>query len=369
MRWIHPDLETSMIFEGNDRYPFSLEGIVIPLDNGELFATFTTGGESEPVEENVTCMTRSADGGKTWAAPEILFAHSSLGVFTPTIGYRKGVIYAYPNTYTDETNFAENMQSYFSISRDGGHSFTPPRSLPGCINNVHIKQFVLDGERMLLPFSWRETEGEAWCYPASGAGSKPAMLAGRLSDCRYMKAHATGEEIRRAGHEWGREHTNEYVGVLISDDGGKTYRIRGRLGGEVRHLCEPTLARLPDGTLLMYIRSNTEKALFESRSSDGGETWSPLKRLDLPTPITKVRLYTRSNGDLLLLHNPSNECRSPLSLWISRDMGESWCEKIDLIRDDERPLAYPDGFIDEESGCLMFAWEDRRNIYFSKWRL
>ena len=120
---------------------------------------------------------------------------------------------------------------------------------------------------------------------------------------------------------------------------------------------------------MMYIRCNTLKTLFESRSTDGGETWSPIKPLDLPTPITKVRLYTRKNGDLLLLHNPSYERRSPLSLWISHDDGQTWSEKVDLITDDERPLAYPDGYVDEENNCLCFAWEDRRNVYFSRWPL
>lgn len=369
MRRYHENLETYPIFERSEQYPFSLEGLVIPLQCGDLFATFTTGGTAEPRIENVTVMARSSDGGHTWSKPTILFAHSSKGVFSTALYEHEGIIRIYLNTYRNDTNFAEDMQSYYSESYDGGMTFTTPRSLPNCINNVHIKQAVWNGNRLLLPFSWREVEGEEWCVPTKQLGSKAAIVAGKESKQTILRDNIPLQDCFSIWHRWGFENTNEYVGVMISDDGGKTYRIRGRLGGAVRHLCEPTLAVLQDGTLLMYIRSNVEKAIFASRSMDSGETWLNLEKLDIPTPITKVRLYTRKNGDLLLLHNPSMISRSPLSLWISHDQGNTWAEKYDLVSDTEHPLAYPDGYIDEENDCLCFAWEDRQNVYFSKWHL
>lgn len=369
MRYFHQALETYTVFKGSEKLPFCLEGLVIPLEGSKLLATFTTGGTGEPRTENFTAITRSSDGGKTWSEPIPLFQHSTKGVFSTALYKQNGLIRIYLNTYRDDTNFAEDMQSYFSDSYDNGLTFTIPRSIPGCINNVHIKQAVWHNERLLLPFSWREIEGKEWIFPAKESKSKPAYVLGNHVPQKNLPDDSTREECLKEWHRWARENTNEYVGVLISDDQGKHYRICGQLGGKVKHLCEPTLAVLSDGSMLMYIRSNVEKSIFASHSYDNGESWSELERLDIPTPITKVRLYTRKNGDLLLLHNPSYTERSPLSLWISYDQGKTWPDKTDLITDSEHPLAYPDGFIDEDNQCLCFTWEDRHNIYFSKWYL
>lgn len=372
MRKIHPSLETYPIFEGNDQFPHCLEGLIVPVGGDKLIATFTMGGTFEPSEENFTAIARSDDGGCTWSKAVPLFAHSSKGLFTSTIYKQGDVIRAHLNTYRTDTNWAEDVQSYYSESYDDGRTFTTPRSLPGCINNVHIKQAVKIGDKLLLPFSWREIDGEAWCHPVLEKGNKVAMVNGIPSPQMTIASDALPAQRYKEGYfRWALENTSEYIGVLISEDGGKTYRVCGRISGEGygKVLCEPTLAVLRDGTLMMYIRCNSLKTLFETRSTDGGESWTPIKPLDLPTPITKVRLYTRKNGDLLLLHNPNNERRSPLSLWISHDDGKTWSEKVDLVTDDERPLAYPDGYVDEENNCLCFAWEDRHNVYFSRWPL
>lgn len=371
MRIINPLLETHVAFAASEEYPYSLEGLVLPVNDQELIMTFTTGGTFEPSPDNFTGITRSHDGGITWDKMQPLFRHSTKGLFTSTVCQNNGVIRAYLNTYRTETNWAEDVQSYFSESYDGGKTFSVPRSLPGCINNVHIKQAVTIGNKLLLPFSWREIDGAQWCHPLPVNTGKIPMVNGHVSEQRYISTEGEARLLYREGYfKWALENTHEYIGVLITEDNGKTYRIAGKLFDDRygRVFCEPTLTALRDGTLLMYIRCNDNKILLESRSYDNGETWSEMKPLDLPTPITKVRLYTRSNGDVLLLHNPSTERRSPLSLWISHDNTETWSEKYDLIIDDELPLAYPDGYIDEKNNCLCFAWEDRHNIYFSKWR-
>lgn len=372
MRKVHPLLETYVAFRGNEQYPHCLEGLPIHVGENELIMTFTVGGTFEPSVENFTAIIRSHDGGVTWDKMKPLFRHSSKGVFTSTLSCQDGVIRAYLNTYRTETNWAEDVQSYFSESCDGGKTFSTPRSLPGCINNVHVKQAVIFDGKLLLPFSWREIDGDEWCHPLLESTGRMPMVNGIYSPQRYAAPDTPlGQNYRDCYSKWALENTHEYVGVMITDDGGKKYIPKGRLCNDNygRVFCEPTLTALQDGTLLMYVRCNDNKHLFSSRSFDGGKTWTLLQPLDLPTPITKVRLYTRSNGDVLLLHNPSTERRSPLSLWISHDNANTWEEKIDLVSDDELPLAYPDGYLDEENGYLCFSWDDRHNIYFSKWPL
>ena len=40
-----------------------------------------------------------------------------------------------------------------------------------------------------------------------------------------------------------------------------------------------------------------------------------------------------------------------------------------MVSDDDMPLCYPDGFIDEEKGALCFSWDDRKSVYYSEYPL
>ena len=367
MREYHPNLKTSMIARATPELPFRLEGLVTPLPDGKLFACWTEGGIAEPRRGNYTCASISEDKGASWKEPFVLFRHPQKGLFTTVVYCFGGVIRAYLNTYQDNTGFAEDMQSYYSESYDGGRTFTPPRSIPGCINNVHIKQSVKVGEDWILPFSWREITGNQWAFPTVGAPEKSCMVGGKESEHTALGVSMGEAAEIEAYYQWASQNTEEYVGVLITNPSGNRYRLRGRIQDPSISLCEPSLVELSDGTLVMYIRSNKERRLYESRSYNHGETWTPAVPLEIPTPITKVRLYRDHAGTIYFLHNPSYERRSPLSLWISRDDLRTWSEKYDLVTDTDLPLAYPDGYIDEENGLLCFAWDDRRNIYFSQW--
>lgn len=374
MRVTHTNLKTYVVSPKSPEYPFSLEGLVAPMADGRLAATWTTGGTAEPLNENITRMAFSGDGGKSWTKAVDLFSHPYLGLFTTVLDSHAGKLSAYFATYSAETNFAMNMQSYISESADCGVSFSTPKSLPGALCAVHPKQALRIGGKLMLPCSWREIDGVSWTFPNTGTPPRAARVAGRETPHMAIDPASDGETRIGECYNWINQNTREYAGLMIYDESAGAYRIYGRIGGNDEHgrplnLCEPTMTPLADGTLLMYIRANhPARKLYESRSRDGGRSWSAPKALDIPTPVTKVRLYRDAEGAIYLLHNPSAEARNPLSLWISRDDAATWREKYDLIWDDERPVAYPDGYIDEATGDLCFVWDDREAIYFSRWQ-
>lgn len=363
-RIYHPNLINQIVASGTEKDPLVLEGIVRKQGDGSLFLSWTGGGNGEPTLENVVKYRRSFDEGKSWTEESILFAHPRKGMFNPALFVDGNSLYAFPGSYYSyyETGFSQDMQTYISVSHDCGETFSIPHSIPGCINNIHIKCTRKVGNRWIFPCSWVEITDKYWA--SASYANKPCVVAGKEMVQPAPTQYKNGIEYYL---DWHWNHT-EFCGVLISDDEGSTFRICGRIGHEGTYFVEPMMAVLSDGTLVMLLRTK-EHRLYESRSYDNGETWSDPVPTDIPSPITKVCLLQDSVGRIYLLHNPNPGGRNPLSLWISKDDMHTWGTKIDLVQDLESPLCYPDGFIDEERGKLCFAWDDRKHIYYSEYPL
>lgn len=346
-------MTTVQVATGHGEDTIILEGIVRKLGDGSLFLSWTGGGRMEPCQKNRTMCSRSYDGGKTWEEERILFQHPVKGVFTPALFVDGNRLFAYPGSYYDDTNFAQDMQSYWSVSEDGGKTFSSPASFPGCINNVHIKCTKKIGNRWIFACSWIELDGDCWAPPG---GEKACIVAGK--EIPEWPNHVW---------DWNWHNHTEYCGALISEDEGKSWKICGRIGRKGRRFVEPMLVELSDGTLVMYLRTN-EPWLYESRSTDGGEHWSEGVRTEIPSAVTKVCLLRDQAGTIYLLHNPNPAGRNPLELWISRDDLKTWEEKHILVSGDGEKdwICYPDGFLDEERKMLCFAWENRKAVFYSE---
>jgi hypothetical protein len=134
---------------------------------------------------------------------------------------------------------------------------------------------------------------------------------------------------------------------FLSDDGGKTWRrgkgeIEGPTGS-VSGLQEPLVVELKDGRLMMLCRTDLG-CQYRSTSTDGGETWSKAEPTKILSPLSPASVgRIPRTGDLLLVWNNHADVdeqhkgkRTPFSVAISRDEGETW-EKVKTLDDD------PDG--------------------------
>jgi len=181
-------------------------------------------------------------------------------------------------------------------------------------------------------------------------------------------------QLYQAGNAWADRNHRYAAGVMISDDAGQTFQLRGYLRHpEARHFIEPKVVELSDGRVVLLSREKWKGGIWRSESTDGGETWSPIELTDIPNPSSKFRVLRARDGRIFLLHNPvgiqSSEKwgrRSPLSLWVSDDDMKTWRVKVDLVTDPDHNLNYPDGFIDEERQELHFAWEDAFSVYIAR---
>ncbi len=151
-----------------------------------------------------------------------------------------------------------------------------------------------------------------------------------------------------------------------SDDDGKTWQRSNiiDLGGAGNHggVCEPTIAELADGKLLMLIRTNWMQQ-WRAESTDAGLHWHPYGPAGIASSCAPAQLHRLADGRLLMLWNrpypegensfplqggdriwsatPVSNHRAELSLAVSSDDGDTWSTPIVIARKPGAWLAYP----------------------------
>lgn len=387
-RVVHPAVEMHEVWPGPEGYPWAgtgvklwtREGILRRVGPQRLLCTWTTGGFSEPTDGNFTMGIASDDLGRTWSKPSVLFRHARRGLFTTELFVPEpGVVHAFLQTYALGT-WITQIHSYRATSRDGGQTWSGPHSIPGGIHNVWVNQgLVHSSGRWVIPVSWAEHVGDEWCEPSVGRPPVQPVAGARPIDPVELPWGSDDPLVYRAGNDWAHRNHRYAVGAILSDDRGESFRLRGYLKREEpRHFFEPKVVERSDGSIALLTRELNDGWLWQSHSTDRGETWGDLERTEIPNPSSKVKLLRARDGRIVLIHNPSPPVpsapgepfrmgrRSPLSIWISRDDMRTWAVKVDLVTDPAGSLNYPDGYIDDEAGVVHFAWEDGQRVYVAK---
>ena len=379
-RWTHPATTITELWPGPAGYPeqastqrlWLREALLRAVAPGELLAAWTTGGFCEPWAGNHTVLTRSTDDGRTWH-PAGAFAHPTRGLFTTELFCpAPGEVHAFLQTY-DNGVWMTQLHSYRAVSRDGGRTWDGPHSIPGGVANVWVNRgLVHAGGRWVIPVSWAELHGAEWAPPSVGRAPAPLRVGARETEPPAVPYGADTALHYRLGNAWADRNHRYCCGVLLSDDGGATFRLRGYLrGGKHGHLIEPRVVELSNGDLAMLIRSQRDGCLWRADSRDGGETWHEPQPTAIPNPAAKVNVLRATDGRVFLLHNPVGHDgaimggRNPLSLWVSEDDLASWSVQVDLVRDANPSVSlnYPDGYLDEAAGVLRFVWEDTQRVW------
>ncbi len=131
---------------------------------------------------------------------------------------------------------------------------------------------------------------------------------------------------------------------------------------------QPTLFHCKDGRLLALNRTKKGSKIAQTFSTDGGQTWSPLKQIPLPNNWSGIDGVTLSDGRHLLVYNHAtlrpdgrNGPRSPLNVVVSEDDGKSW--KAALVLENQKgEFSYP-AVIKTQDGLvhISYTW-NRRTI-------
>jgi len=228
---------------------------------------------------------------------------------------------------------------------------------------------VADGNSVL----WTDDAGQLriWYVTMEGRGWATCPVRERRSADEGL----TWSEPRFVHEDWGWMVRNEPIRhagrllmpmyderdwsafVLASDDGGDTWSECQRLSASVG-IIQPALAPMPDGRLLMLLRSRGG-AIYAARSLDvSGDRWTPPEPTTLPNPNSAVELIALSSGALLSVYNPSARRRAPLRVALSED-GVAWTPWRDLeVADGE--FSYPTA-IQRADGLIHVLYTHQRN--------
>jgi len=142
----------------------------------------------------------------------------------------------------------------------------------------------------------------------------------------------------------------------LSDDEGRSWRpnktrLDASVNGQAVDLMEPGVVETGPNELFMLIRTKLG-CQYESRSSDGGETWAvpkPSLLLSPESPATLTRLP--GTNSLLVIWNDLNgkplsyrisrpPKRTPLCVALSRDGGRTWSKSKAIETDPESGFCY-----------------------------
>jgi len=304
------------------------------LPDGEWVVVFMTGGATEPELANHIVLCRSADRGLTWSEPEVVLRYDDRACLLSEVVVHDGEMTAFVYTHG---GFFEDWLVWTIRSSDNGRTWSEPTAF----DPLPRRTFV----RTLTASSWGE-----WLLPFQTYDTVPDPSVSPLSD---------------GSHKQGRN------GVLISNDGGLTWRASNSIG-PTAGWAENNVVERADGTLVMLIRADGTGHLVRSESTDQGRTWSQPVPTDIPNPGTKFLLKRLTDGRVVLVHNPNSEtrhpnskrqancARNPLALWVSDDDMVTWGHKR-VLTDFPGMLAYPDGVVDEEGGYVHFAFDYNRH--------
>ena len=133
-----------------------------------------------------------------------------------------------------------------------------------------------------------------------------------------------------------------------------------------RGVIQPTLLESEPDKVHMLLRS-TEGKIYRSDSQDGGRTWTDAYATELPNNNSGIDMIRAEDGRLFLVYNPIGVNwgdRTPISLAVSKDGGESW-EKLRDLSSGDGEFAYPAIIQDEEFIYITYTYK-RKNIAFWK---
>ena len=290
---VRPDDEMIRTFaiEATPQSPRHTEGDIIELKDGSLLLVWTDYFDAEGWDRSPARLSAkvSKDGGRTWGDPWTAVEY-------------------------DPHSPAGNVMSLSLIRANNGD----------ILMSYHGEMPSMKEKGTLLRRS--SDEGRTWSEATQISPDNGNAHAANNACFRRLKSG----RIVLSSREYIEKIRWPYA--LYSDDDGETWTAGQKVPApdltpkQVRgqNVNEPTISQLPDGRLLMMMRSIAGGHFF-SYSEDEGETWSkpylsPLRGVVAPAYVGTIP----STGDTLAIWSRGLTGRTPLNSAISRDGGQTW---------------------------------------------
>jgi molybdenum ABC transporter molybdate-binding protein len=146
-----------------------------------------------------------------------------------------------------------------------------------------------------------------------------------------------------------------------SVDGGRTWTATSPLGpadGREIEAIQPSVLFHPGGKLEAVGRTRAGR-VFETWSTDGGRTWTPMTLSALPNPSSGIDAVTLRDGRHLIVYNHTERGRSPLNVALSVD-GKAWDAAL-VLETEPGEYSYP-AVIQTADGLVhvTYTWKRQR---------
>ncbi|KAB7896371.1 glycosyl hydrolase [Rouxiella sp. S1S-2] len=254
---------------------------LLPMPDGSLLCAWF-GGTQEGIADISIYMSRLDNGARAWSQPVKLSEDDSRSEQNPVLFLDPDnvlwLMYTAQKSGNQETAIVR-----FRQSQDWGKSWGEIGTLldqPGTFIRQPVT-VLATGEWLLPVFYCRTKPGEKWVG------------------------------------------NNDDSAVKISTDKGKTWRdVRVPESTGCVHM---NITPLSDGSLLALYRSRWADFVYQSRSHDGGNSWTSPQPTELPNNNSSIQVTTLLNGHLALVFNKMS----------AADASERRASLYDEIEDDE----------------------------------
>jgi predicted neuraminidase len=297
------NIDTYRVFGNEHPGRYKHPASITELDNGDLYIAYY-GGSGEYSDDTAVFGSRLSGGkGNDWTVPVTIADTPNRGEGNPVVWQAPdGVVWLfYVNRYGDTWS---NARVKCKISNDGAETWSD--------------SFMLNFE-----------EG--------------SMCRGRpivLNDGDYLLPmyYETGADREKTAGD-----TVSYF--MRYDPDAKTWTETNRIQYPTGNL-QAEVAQISDDYLIAYIRRGgdflpTEDGYtLRSESRDGGHTWSDAEQTEFKNPNSAVAFIRLQNGHLMLVYNDNMNDRTPLTVAISTDDGETYPHRRNIAGGDNT-FAYP----------------------------
>jgi predicted neuraminidase len=234
-----------------------------------------------------------------------------------------------------------------------------------------------------------------WLFWVTMGRADKKHIKGGWSLCRVKCKHSddlgnTWTEVRYLTHLWGRMTRNkpirlsngdlllpiysEWMGtkgnflIAIQEEfaKGALHSKWIQTGGITGSVEQPTVVELdPPGHLLAYMRTANGGRyngwISISESVDLGRHWTKARQASLPNPNAGTDMVKLKNGNIALAFNNSPSGRTPLSIGLSEDGGQTWPYIRNLEDRPNARFAYP-GIIQVKDGTLYCSYTNDKGF-------
>lgn len=294
-------LEIALSLQPTEANPRNSEGDFITLRDGRILLVYThfDGGAGDAASSYLAGR-YSSDGGKTWTTEDTLILPNEGKQNTMSVSLLRLEDGRIAMFYLRKNSPQHDNRPRVRFSEDEAQTWSEPVD---CVPESADGYYVLNNDRVIQ------------------------LRTGRL----------VAPLAQHFGEGWRKWTPHAVMVCYLSDDGGKTWRRsaeelgRDKLAPPHPIVQEPGVVELADGRLMMFCRTDAGSQ-FVSFSEDGGEHWSPLEASTLKSPLSPATIERIPDSeDLLLVWNDHSQIegslkgkRTPLSVAISRDHGQSW---------------------------------------------